>query len=434
MSVDWVSFRSAILILTLAIIGGLIAYIGDRIGMRVGRRRLTLFGMRPRHTSILVTVTTGVLIAAGTFVALTVVSEDVRIALARIDEIKEALAAGEARYKASQERLERMQVLVDDLSSQIAEKTSELAATVAERDQAAAELMQTRMELHETTQRFAQAQQELERAQEELDAVSEDLRFQTERVEQLKEIASKLQGRLDELEQEEERLQEKVAYLLEQYGELQDQHEQLKQRMRFGNLAYRSGDIVHAAVLQPGNDDGLMRDRLLSFMIQANERALSRGARIPGKENYALQLYSEDHFEEVVATLTAQKEQAVVRAVAHANAMLGEPVQVRLEVYPRDLVFRAGQVIESVEISADESWHAEDEILELLRRVNSAALSLGMICDSQGRVGQVSGDEFLRVVAEVKQQRQSYIVEAVAAEDTWNTEGPLNITLRLREG
>ena len=54
------------LIVILAITGGVIAYLGDRIGMKIGRKRLTLFGLRPKHTSILITILTGVFIATAT--------------------------------------------------------------------------------------------------------------------------------------------------------------------------------------------------------------------------------------------------------------------------------------------------------------------------------------------------------------------------------
>jgi hypothetical protein len=45
------------------IVAGLVAYIGDRVGHQVGRRRLTLFGLRPKYTSTIVAVATGMLIA-----------------------------------------------------------------------------------------------------------------------------------------------------------------------------------------------------------------------------------------------------------------------------------------------------------------------------------------------------------------------------------
>ena len=71
----------ATLILVMVITGGLIAFLGDRIGTRVGKRRLTLWGLRPRYTSIVITILTGVLIAGSTMVVLTIISYDVRTAL-----------------------------------------------------------------------------------------------------------------------------------------------------------------------------------------------------------------------------------------------------------------------------------------------------------------------------------------------------------------
>ena len=50
-------------ILTIAVGAGSIAYVGDRVGHQVGRKRLTLFGLRPKYTSTIVAVGTGVMIA-----------------------------------------------------------------------------------------------------------------------------------------------------------------------------------------------------------------------------------------------------------------------------------------------------------------------------------------------------------------------------------
>jgi hypothetical protein len=47
----------------ITVLAGAIAYIGDRVGHRVGRARLTLFGLRPKYTSTVVAIGTGMLIA-----------------------------------------------------------------------------------------------------------------------------------------------------------------------------------------------------------------------------------------------------------------------------------------------------------------------------------------------------------------------------------
>ena len=75
--------------------------------MRIGRRRLTLFGLRPKHTSILITITTGILIVAASLTVLSIASEDVRTALFRMQELQEALQTTRAQYEGVVEELAR---------------------------------------------------------------------------------------------------------------------------------------------------------------------------------------------------------------------------------------------------------------------------------------------------------------------------------------
>jgi len=53
-------------ILALLAFGGVAAYLGDVIGYRLGRKRLSLLGLRPRTTATLIGVLAGILIPAVT--------------------------------------------------------------------------------------------------------------------------------------------------------------------------------------------------------------------------------------------------------------------------------------------------------------------------------------------------------------------------------
>jgi len=55
--------RGMLLVLFIVCLAGAIAYVGDRVGHQVGRKRLSLFGIRPRYTSTIVAIGTGMLIA-----------------------------------------------------------------------------------------------------------------------------------------------------------------------------------------------------------------------------------------------------------------------------------------------------------------------------------------------------------------------------------
>ena len=78
-----------LLVVFIMVLAGVIAYIGDRVGHRVGRARLTLFGLRPRYTSTIVAVATGMMIALAVSVAAIAASQYVRTAFFHLGELRD---------------------------------------------------------------------------------------------------------------------------------------------------------------------------------------------------------------------------------------------------------------------------------------------------------------------------------------------------------
>ena len=95
-----------LLILVLIVTGGAIAFIGDRLGSKVGKKRLSLFGLRPRHTSIIVTIVTGILITTTTLGVMTAVSKDVRTALFGMEKLNRTMQETKANLLATQADLD----------------------------------------------------------------------------------------------------------------------------------------------------------------------------------------------------------------------------------------------------------------------------------------------------------------------------------------
>ena len=69
-----------LIVLTL-LAGGILSIIGDRIGMKFAKRRVTLWGLRPKYTSSILTAATGTMISLFVIVILAIVSESVRTSL-----------------------------------------------------------------------------------------------------------------------------------------------------------------------------------------------------------------------------------------------------------------------------------------------------------------------------------------------------------------
>ena len=75
------------LVVLIMIVAGFVAYVGDRVGHQVGRRRLTLFGLRPKYTSTIVAVATGMVIALAVTLIALLLSNEVRTAFFRLDQL-----------------------------------------------------------------------------------------------------------------------------------------------------------------------------------------------------------------------------------------------------------------------------------------------------------------------------------------------------------
>ena len=83
-----------LLILALLVLGGVLATLGDRLGSRIGKARLSLFNLRPRNTAVLITVLTGSLISAISLGLMLAVSERLRVGLFELDGLQQRLREG----------------------------------------------------------------------------------------------------------------------------------------------------------------------------------------------------------------------------------------------------------------------------------------------------------------------------------------------------
>jgi len=94
----WVDIiRGVTTILIIMIVAGAIAYVGDRVGHQVGRKRLTLFGIRPRYTSTIVAVGTGMLIALVVVLVALLFSQQAKNALFRMNQISAEISTLQSR-------------------------------------------------------------------------------------------------------------------------------------------------------------------------------------------------------------------------------------------------------------------------------------------------------------------------------------------------
>ncbi len=81
-----------LLIISLLVLGGLLATLGDLLGSRIGKARLSIFKLRPKKTAIFITVLTGSLISAISLGLMLLVSRQLRVGLFELNDIQTRLS------------------------------------------------------------------------------------------------------------------------------------------------------------------------------------------------------------------------------------------------------------------------------------------------------------------------------------------------------
>lgn len=104
--------RGAGNVLIILIIAGAVAYVGDRVGHQVGRRRLTLFGIRPRYTSTIIAVATGVVIALVVTLVAIFASQQVKTAFFRLSAINSQIVALQQREQQLEAKVTNGRIVV----------------------------------------------------------------------------------------------------------------------------------------------------------------------------------------------------------------------------------------------------------------------------------------------------------------------------------
>jgi hypothetical protein len=94
-------------VVLIMLVAGGIAYVGDRVGHQVGRKRLTLFGLRPKYTSTIVAVCTGMLIALVVTLTALVASNIVRTAFFRLGSLNARINELQSQSLAMEKELEQ---------------------------------------------------------------------------------------------------------------------------------------------------------------------------------------------------------------------------------------------------------------------------------------------------------------------------------------
>ena len=408
-----------LLILVLVITGGAIAFIGDRLGSKVGKKRLSLFGLRPRHTSIIVTIVTGILITTTTLGVMTLVSKDVRTALFGMEKLNRTMLETKASLTEAQAGLASAQQQKD-------EADRALTASQAEVEK----LQSQQSALEKEQQRLVEGNRLLEAAKAALTARNDELAAKNDSL--LGENES-LMGRNEALQGENDSLAQTNIKLGDEKKLLEKQTQALADGLitiREGDIVYRAGEVIASGVIRGNRDEEAVRADLTTLAQVASRNVSVRVGE--NKTDQDIWIYRPE-FETAVQTIAKSPQDMVVRVVASGNQIRGEEIRASLELYRNSIIFQPHEFIlaRAYRIDGSQKGVAEEALMDFLGGVNQTAQSRGILPDPiRGTVGVIEAAQFYDVVNRIAPYRDGFVLSAYAREAT-NALGPLRLDVKV---
>ncbi|HNZ08973.1 MAG TPA: DUF3084 domain-containing protein [Bacillota bacterium] len=440
-----------LLIAILAIVGGLVAIVGDRIGMRVGRKRLTLFGIRPKYTSIIITFLTGVLVVALTVVTLSLLSENVRIALFKIEELRGDLEQTASALEDTKKELsdkmseaDELTVKVQSIGSQYESLKADYNAIMAQLSKANTEKTVTARQLEELKKGLSDIQGKLSATEERLLVASRQvqesgllLKEQQGEITKLSDERLNLESNISELQDTRNTLNEEVAYLEEQLNQLIQTSMLLiesKQASMTMQVIFYADQTILGSAIDCSQPIESIHQQINDFLIRVNDIAKTKGAgEVAGRQDGSALNFDEDNVLNAFQKVYSSKGKVIMRAVSPVNSWLGEPLWVSLHVFEDELVFFKGQVIASQTIDGSMSADkVQFEIIRLIEEVNAIGLAKGMVSDEEGRIGTfIKALQFTDAIIKVLEAGTKVRVDVIAERDIYRSESQPTMTLSV---
>ncbi len=302
-----------LLILALLLLGGVLSTLGDRLGSKVGKARLSLLGLRPRSTAVVITVLTGSLISAISLGLMLLVSDRLRTGLFELDQLERRLRDGREALDRSQRELRAAEEGRQEARSQLAMVEAQAGSL--------------RRELAPLIQQRQQLERERDQLSREIGAKDADIRRNRE---ELARLNSRINAGAKELQQLETNL---IA-------------------LRRGDVVISSGQPLEIAKVRIEQPDQA-RPVIEALLRQTNTNVYQRV--LPGEAPKRQILLVPRSDITKLEGILSKKGDWVVSLISAANVLKGERQVVAFpDVRRNKLVVKAGEQLATTMLEGDE--------------------------------------------------------------------------------
>lgn len=403
------------LIVTLIIVSAAVAWFGDVVGMKLGKKRITLFDLRPKYTSRIISALTGTGIALATLSVISMASEPVRTALFSMNFVQNQITNLTAELQQNRDTLQSMEIDLFKSKGDLKEKQEEL---------------------REKERELNEKQQTLLNVEKQLSSAASNLKKTREQFEAMKIVKEQTEDEYAKLLAEKETLAAERSRMEVAVSALKDESASLKkglQNMKEGQIAALSGEVLGQVILLESNLTEYQIYKAIEKLL--NDARAVLAYRFGNKpENVPMPLVDKKDIEDAKKTLLSLEGRYLLRLCALENAVNGEPVRCKLTANKTRKIFNEGELLKKLTIPAGTRREIVEEVLiKALKQINIDAAAMGILRDPlTGNVGQMDTNDFISAVKNLTATKQSQSLSIIVAADTY-TEGPVNVKFFIEQ-
>ena len=373
----------------MAIVGALIAYIADKMGSKIGKKKLSVFGLRPKYTSILLTALSGSIIAVLTISVMAIASQSARTALFGMDKLQKELRMLNSEKDFAAKALATAKEKVTAQNKQISILDAKILESTIENDEMEA--------------RLGQLNEKYRLAQSEVDSLTSSKVQLTNEVEDLEKTTAALRKGII--------------------------------TMREGQVYFRAGEVLYAGVLHGGltHEENIAQ---VNWLLQnSNEAALQRLGLQDKDEPVQAIWISKNIVNKAVAALDNSQGDLLLRVRAVANIIVGELAVCNIEIINNKFIYPDGSLILSADYDLNKSDLSNEEVLMgFLTQINHNAVKAGVLPDPlTGKVGNMDAATMIDASNAIRRTDGIFTLRAYAKGNI-TTAGPVRVRLEVEKG
>ncbi len=413
------------LIIIISVISMVIAYLGDILGKRIGKKRISIFGLRPRTTAMLVTIFIGAVISVVTFLLLITFSSQMRQMLLRTEQMQDKIQEMKLERNELQDEVGNLQNEVTQLGDHILTATSQrdeiklqsdgyredlglLGDEIIDKQGQLDELVQNQIQLENT---ISELESDLTSSGVQLTKVRNELDNTTTEIEFIRTEITYLETEKQKKEKQITGLENRITDL---NSEITGLHSAIS-RMQTEDIAFFEGQRLYGFTIK---NDLLIKQ--ITHAVEQSFRNFESGDDLYNLGCLIKEPSSEELYSIIEKVNSSSADESIILVFSARNVFRGDKIQVNFHVYDQYVVFNSGSLI--VEQSVERKlnlFEARDLAAKMIHDACSKALDRGLLQDPFGQVSNIAPQILNEIAKKIEKHRRPMNVKLIALKDIY---------------